>query len=219
MKLASPEQIAGHTNATRRGALEGTVVAGSVATLGSMWATRRYTYFRQLPPSLKLLGILLVTAPGLTIQAERRGLEYDKSQWEGDGMQVIQAQEAQETTEWESMSTGDKIGAWASRHEYSIIIAGWALSLAAAGGIISRNPYQSTSQKIVQARMWAQGLSVGMIIAAAAFKTNRNLGEKASRPSADHSWMDIVAQQQQQQESRLALEALEAHRAKARALH
>ncbi|KAJ7639382.1 hypothetical protein FB45DRAFT_905458, partial [Roridomyces roridus] len=166
--------------------------------LGSVYAHRRWTYYRQLPPSLKLLGVLVIAAPALSIQAERRGLEYDKSQWEGDGVQLIQAQEVLETTRWESLSTTDKIADWAKRHEYSIIVGGWALSLAAAGAIISRDRFQSTAQKIVQARMWAQGLTIAIILGAAAFKTNRNLGETASRPVADHSWMDVVAQQEKE---------------------
>ncbi|KAJ7637220.1 hypothetical protein B0H17DRAFT_1107242 [Mycena rosella] len=196
MKLASEEQVAAHTAASRRGALEGLVVAGSIATLGSIYSHRRWAYYRQLPPSLKVLGVLIIAAPALSIQAERRGLEYDQSQWEGDGVRVLEAQHHQELTRWEQMSTSDKIADWASRHEYSIIVGGWALSLALAGGIISRNQYQTTAQKVVQARMWAQGLTIGIILTAAGLKTNRNTGETASRPVADHSWMEVVQQQE-----------------------
>ncbi|KAJ7506536.1 hypothetical protein B0H11DRAFT_1971693 [Mycena galericulata] len=196
MKIASPEQIAAHTAASRRGALEGALVAGTVGTLGSFYAHRRWAYYRHLPPSLKVLGVLVLAAPALSIQAERRGLEYDKSQWEGDGVQILHAQEAHELSRWEKMSTGDKVADWARRHEYSIIVGGWALSLAAAGGIISRNKYQTTAQKVVQARMWAQGLTIAIILAAAGLKTNHNLGESASRPLADHSWMEVVQQQE-----------------------
>jgi len=32
---------------------------------------------------LKALGAIIITAPLLAIQAERRGLEYDRSQWYG----------------------------------------------------------------------------------------------------------------------------------------
>ncbi|KAJ7771091.1 hypothetical protein DFH07DRAFT_953711 [Mycena maculata] len=198
--IATPEQIAAHSAASRRGALEGALAAGSVATVASVYAHRRFAYYRALPPSLKVLGVLVIAAPALSIQAERRGLEYDKSQWEGDGAQVLQAQEAHELSRWEKMSTGDKIADWAHRHEYSIIIGGWALSLALAGGIISRDKYQTTAQKVVQARMWAQGLTIGIILTAAGFKANRNIGESASRPVADHSWMEMLEQQERERQ-------------------
>lgn len=157
-KLATEEQIQAHAAASRRGALEGTLVAGTIATLGSVYSHRRWAYYRNLPPSLKVLGVLIVAAPALSIQAERRGLEYDKSQWcvsfvlsspnhmnlscnnrEGEGARMLDAHEHKEMTRWQSMSTGDKVADWASRHEYSIIVGSWALSLALAGGIISRN--------------------------------------------------------------------------------
>ncbi|KAJ7044858.1 hypothetical protein C8F04DRAFT_598859 [Mycena alexandri] len=193
MKLATEEQIQGHTAASRRGALEGTLVAGTIATLGSIYSHRRWAYYRALPPSLKVLGVLIITAPALSIQAERRGLEYDRSQWEGDGVRLLDMQEHQEMSRWENLTTSDKIADWAARHEYSIIVGGWALSLAIAGGIISRDKYQTTAQKIVQARMWAQGLTIGIILTAAGLKTGHNKGESASRPPADHSWMEVVS--------------------------
>ncbi|KAF7335361.1 HIG1 domain-containing protein [Mycena sanguinolenta] len=163
-----------------------------------MYAHRRWAYYRSLPPSLKVLGVLIVAAPALSIQAERRGLEYDKSQWEGDGARLLEAQELHELTKWERMSTTDKIADWASRHEYSIIIGGWALSLVTAGAIINRNKFQTPAQKIVQARMWAQGLTIGIILTAAGFKTTHNKGESASRPPPDHSWMEVVEQHEQE---------------------
>jgi hypothetical protein len=56
-------------------------VSGAGAVGGSWYLNRRWPYYRSLPPSLKLLGVVIVVAPCLAIQAERRGLEYDKSQW------------------------------------------------------------------------------------------------------------------------------------------
>ncbi|MBH0005030.1 HIG1 domain-containing protein, partial [Pseudoalteromonas sp. SWYJZ12] len=32
-----------------------------------------------------------------------------------------------------------------------------------AGAVISRDKYQTTAQKVVQARMWAQGLTIGIL--------------------------------------------------------
>ncbi|KAJ7118558.1 hypothetical protein C8R43DRAFT_1036059 [Mycena crocata] len=205
MKLASEEQIAAHAAASRRGALEGGLAAGTVATIGSIYSHRRFAYYRNLPPSLKVLGILIIAAPALSIQAERRGLEYDKSQWEGDGVRILDAQEHYEMTRWQGMSTGDKITDWARRHEYSIIVGGWALSLALAGGIISRDKYQTTAQKVVQARMWAQGLTIAIILTAAGLKTSHNKGETASRPNADHSWREVLQHQERdrQEEERM----------------
>jgi hypothetical protein len=80
---------------------------------------------------------------------------------------------AHERAKWEALSTGQRLADWAARHEYSIIMGSWALSMAAAASIISRNQYQTIPQKAVQVRMWAQGLTIGVLIAAGALTHSR----------------------------------------------
>lgn len=85
------------------------------------------------------------------------------------------------------MTAKDKVTDWAMRHKYGIIIGGWAAGIAVAGGIISRDRsfsffipccandllrYMTFSQKIVQTRMWAQGLTIGLLIGAAVLSHN-----------------------------------------------
>lgn len=70
-----------HSRASIRGAIEGTVVSGTVAAAGIAYLNRRWPAYRALPISLKCLGFVIVVAPCLSIQAERRGLEYDMSNW------------------------------------------------------------------------------------------------------------------------------------------
>ena len=89
-------------------------------------------------------------------------------------------QAAQEEKRWSTLSTKDKIGEWATQHQYSMILGSWALSLATAGAIISRDRYQTIPQKVVQARMWAQGLTIGVLIVAGAL-THTRASEAAKR--------------------------------------
>ena len=42
---------------------------------------KRLPVYRAMPASLKALGIIVCIAPGFAIQAERRGIEFDRSQW------------------------------------------------------------------------------------------------------------------------------------------
>lgn len=77
----SPEQLKAHDKASLRGSIEGAVGSGAVAVGVSYWAHRRYPAYRALPLSLKSLAVLIIVVPCLAIQGERRGIEYDKSQW------------------------------------------------------------------------------------------------------------------------------------------
>lgn len=57
----------------------------------------------------------------------------------GEGFQILNEREKKVQEKWDDMSTAQKIGDWASRREYSLIMGSWALSLGVAGAIISRD--------------------------------------------------------------------------------
>lgn len=119
-----------------------------------------------MPPQLKALAAILIIIPAYSVQAERRGVEYDESTWTGAGAMEIRRLKSEEEKHWESLSTMGKFKEWAVHNQYKVIVGSWAASMAVAGAIVMTNRYQTMPQKIVQARMWAQGLTVGIIIGA-----------------------------------------------------
>lgn len=46
---------------------------------------------------------------------------------------------AEEETRFNALSITEKAFDWSSRHQYSIILGSWALSMAAAGAIVARD--------------------------------------------------------------------------------
>lgn len=60
---------------------------------------------------------------------------------------------------------------WASDNRYSIVFGSWVASMGAALGLVGRNPYLTGQQKLVQARVYAQGLTMAVVIASLAFET------------------------------------------------
>ncbi|KAL1754775.1 hypothetical protein FB107DRAFT_263112 [Schizophyllum commune] len=191
MKLLTQEQYDAYDAATRRGALEGTAVGAALSYGAHRLAIRRYPAYAKLTPSLKMLGGLLFTVPLLAIQAERRGLEYDQTQWVGENLLLSDSKEIEERQRWESLSTGQKIKEWGMNHQYSIILGGWAAGIATSSAIIFRNKYQTYPQKVVQVRMWAQGITVALMIAAGVLTANQRQ-EKMDHRTEDHSWMDVI---------------------------
>lgn len=59
---------------------------------------------------------------------------------------------------------------WGKENRYPIVGVSWVASMAIALGLVGRNPYLSTQQKLVQARVYAQGLTLAVLIATAAFE-------------------------------------------------
>jgi hypothetical protein len=102
------------------------------------------------------------------IAADRSSRSYE---WARDPQRqykaaAIKDQEAIRATE----STLQKAKEWGREHRYPIVTASWAASLGIALGLVGRNPYLTTAQKLVQARVYAQGLTLAILIATAALE-------------------------------------------------
>lgn len=59
---------------------------------------------------------------------------------------------------------------WAIKNKYGIVGGSWVLSICTAFAIVSRNRYLSGAQKLVQARVYAQGLTMAVVIASLALE-------------------------------------------------
>ena len=67
---------------------------------------------------------------------------------------------------------------WGKENRYSIVAGSWVASMAVSLGIVGRNQFLSTAQKLVQARVYAQTLTIAVLIASAAFEIgDQNRGE------------------------------------------
>ena len=76
--------------------------------------------------------------------------------------------------------------------------------------LMSFTRYQTHAQKVVQARMWAQGLTIGLIIAAGALTQGRRIAI-AKEGNQDHSWRDLIEQQERDRKEAIAAAAASAH--------
>ncbi len=102
------------------------------------------------------------------IQADRSSRAYEfardpQRQYRDKATADLEAIRAGETTYAKFMD-------WGREHRYSIVTASWVASMAIALGIVGRSPYLTKAQKLVQARVYAQGLTVAALIASAAFE-------------------------------------------------
>lgn len=61
---------------------------------------------------------------------------------------------------------------WASENRYPLLFTFWVASMAGSWIAVNRQSAMSSSQKLVQARMYAQGLTLGALLASFAFEGN-----------------------------------------------
>ncbi|TFY72983.1 hypothetical protein EVG20_g11 [Dentipellis fragilis] len=198
----SQEELEGLDRASLRGAIEGIVGGLAISVPASYYLHRNWGAYRRLPLSLKALGVVLIVGPTFAIQTERRGLEYDEAHhWHGASKNFLDMEKEKEESHWETLSTSDKVRKWATDNQYKVILGSWAISMAIAAGIIMRDKHQSTSQKVVQARMWAQGLTIGVLVGAGVL-THSQREEAAKHPHVDHSWRQLLEAEAREEQKR-----------------
>ena len=105
----------------------------------------------------------------------------------------------------------------ASDNRYSIVGASWVASMGAAFAMVSRSP-MNTAQKLVQARVYAQGLTMAVVIASLALegadmkaarseskdgKVTSAIKQKRRLTDADQ-WMDMVEAEEERMREREA---------------
>ena len=112
------------------------------------------------------------------ISADRYSRNYENSRHPEknfeDSQQTLQDQlEAQK-------SSMQRMKDWASENRYSIVFGSWVLSMGASLGLVGRNPYLTGQQKLVQARVYAQGLTLAIVIASLALEA-KDIGKGSGR--------------------------------------
>ena len=61
---------------------------------------------------------------------------------------------------------------WGNDNRYTIVFGSWVASMGVSFALVHRNPYLTSAQKLVQARVYAQGLTLGVLLASLAMETN-----------------------------------------------
>ncbi|EAW22637.1 HIG1 domain-containing protein [Aspergillus fischeri NRRL 181] len=222
MKILSKEEEEAHYREVLKGGTIGGVVGLIGGFAGVMAASRRYATIRNLTLPMKSF---LVTSSGTffgIIAADHASRSFEASR-NAERQWYESREERLRQEELAGMSFIDRMTAFARREKYKIVGATWVASMIGSFAMVSRNPYLTGSQKIVQARVYAQGLTLAVLVASAAFeisdqrkgrglleaakKGKKAAGEKEAAPTptaaAAHDpqsgdlWKDMVAAEEE----------------------
>ncbi|KAI0190972.1 hypothetical protein EV127DRAFT_76083 [Xylaria flabelliformis] len=169
MKVISAEEEQAHYNSVLKGGFIGGTLGLSVGVLGVIGAGRRFPAVRSLTLPFRAFLVTSVGTFGAIVNAERHSNAFHLA---NNPMNFYKDQAARDAEYLRSQETSwQRFRQWGQQNRYSIVVGAWAASLGIAFAMVSRNRFLSTSQKLVQARVYAQGLSLAVLIASAAFET------------------------------------------------
>jgi len=131
---------------------------------------RRYPAFRGLTVPFRAFLAVSAGTFAAIISADRasRGFEDDRAP-----ERSYEDKQAQLKDELDAQKSGwERTKDWANENRYSIVFGSWIASMGISFGLVHRNPYLTGAQKIVQARVYAQGLTLGVLLASLSLETN-----------------------------------------------
>lgn len=167
MKVISKQEEAAHQNEVIKGGAIGGAIGLGIGLGGVLLASKRYPAFRSLTLPFRAFLVTSSTTFGSIVNAERYSMAFQKAQ---DPMNFYQdaTQRAIELAR-QNETTGQRFKEWGRENRYSIVFASWVASMGIALAIVGRAPI-STAQKLVQARVYAQALTLAVLIVSAAFE-------------------------------------------------
>lgn len=142
-------------------------LAGGYA--GVALASRRWQLIRNLTLPMKAFLVTSMGSFAAVIAADISSRDFDyRVHQEKRLMNEREARLRHE--QLAKMTTMERVMDYARREKYKIIGVTWLASMVGSFVLVGRNPYLSGQQKLVQARVYAQGLTLAVLCASAAFE-------------------------------------------------
>lgn len=169
MKILTKEEEDEHYAAVVKGGLKGGAYGLGIGLASAFLLNHRYPFFRNLTLPLKAFLVSSTATFALIVTAENTSRQFEISRLKAnisyqDRTAAILAENRAR------MSTQEKFMDWGREHRYKIVGASWVASMAGSLALVYRDKYLSRAQKLVQARVYAQGLTLMVLLASAAFE-------------------------------------------------
>lgn len=222
MKLLTKEQEQQHYNETLKGGVLGGLGGLGIGTLGVLVASQRFKFFRGLTLPLRAFLITSAGTFGGIVTADHFSRAYEKASNPKD-VEYQQRESRRIQEEKEGKTFTERAMDFGRKERYKIVAGSWVASMITAFALVNRNKYLTGQQKLVQARVYAQFLTLGVLVASAAFEISdsrsetgryetvkyidpndpehkRMLERRQEIPqgdSGDESWKDMVAAEEE----------------------
>jgi len=169
MKILSKEEEDAHYAYVVRGGLKGGAYGLGIGIASAYLLNHRYPFFRNLTLPFKTFFVTSSATFALIIAADNASRSFEATRYRTNV--TYQDQTAKMLAEQrKNMSAKDKVMDWGRENRYKIVSASWVASMAGSLALVYKDKYLTRSQKLVQARVYAQGLTLLVLIASAAFE-------------------------------------------------
>ncbi|KAG7191563.1 uncharacterized protein KQ657_002955 [Scheffersomyces spartinae] len=162
MKILTEEEKQEHTKRLIVEGLKGTVV-GLAVSYGLTFALKKKfpIKYNQMNFSTKTALYVVPTAGIIALYQDDGSVKFEEEKYRGS---LMQKQREELQAKWDKMTTNEKAFHMVNDNKYKIIVGAWAASLYGSWRLVNRDKYMDAAQKAVQARVYAQGITVVLLL-------------------------------------------------------
>lgn len=162
MKIIDNEEREAHASYILSEGLKG-MFYGSIVSLGlyTYLKVRHPARFASFNTSIKTCIITMPTVSMAAFFADQGSVEFDKKMYSSG---YTNKKVLEEFRHWHNMPMSDKIVATLSNNQYKLIFSSWMASMYGSWVYVNRDKVMTTPQKLVQARMYAQAITIVLLL-------------------------------------------------------
>lgn len=160
MKILSQREEEEHYSRVLQGGFTGGLMGLTVGSSGLFLGRRFLPAIKSLTIPFQAFLVSGVTVFSLIIGADRYSRNYEQSLW-------AKYEETVVTSSRQALSPTQQFMKTFTAYRWHFIGGSWVTGMIGSMVLVNRNKYLSTSQKLVQARMYAQGITLAIILLSA----------------------------------------------------
>ncbi|KAG5438067.1 hypothetical protein PCANB_000414 [Pneumocystis canis] len=164
MKIYSKEEEEEHYRIIVHSGLKSGIIALGISVAGVYILNKKWSRFRQLTISIKSFFVSSITTTALIIATDNASKKYQDMKY-GSYIPIKSA----EKLNWQNV-----LLKWCSENKWKIIGSSWILGMIGSMSLLWKNKYLTKSQKLVQARMYTQGITLLILLISAGTSIDRN---------------------------------------------
>ncbi|EDK41956.1 conserved hypothetical protein [Lodderomyces elongisporus NRRL YB-4239] len=162
MKIVSEEEMKEHGQYILVEGFKGCLVGAAIG-VGILQYTKfkRPIRYARMGSSIRAAIFAIPTIGVGAFMADNGSVKFDENRYQ---LEYLQLKQKEEMENFNKLSTTDKILHQLNENKYKIVVSAWAASLYGSWRIVNRDQYMTRAQKLVQARVYAQAITVVLLL-------------------------------------------------------
>lgn len=162
MKILDEKERDEHFNTVLKEGAKGCLIGAGVAAALVYSVKRRYpAAYANYNASIKAAMWAMPTISLGAFFADDGSWKFDEQMHRSEYIEKV---EKEKQERWEKLSTADKIFTSVNDNKYYYVAGGWVFSIWGSWHYINKDKYLSVTQKAVQARVYAQAVTVLLLL-------------------------------------------------------